>query len=92
MSSTYEERMALRNQVRMAQAQEAFDNLTPIECREDWEVDAEGDDMADEIIRRASMSVLSINDPRDRLARQVGILQGEIRRVCGLLAWAKEGA
>ena len=28
MSSTYEERMALRNQVTMAQAQQAFDDLS----------------------------------------------------------------
>ena len=34
------------------------------------------------IIASAASAVAAINDPRDRLARQVGILQGEIRALC----------
>lgn len=36
---------------------------------------------AQTIIASAAQAVAGINDPRDRLARQVGILQGEIRAV-----------
>ena len=38
MSSTYEERMALRNQVTMAQAQQAFDDLAEPEGDESDEI------------------------------------------------------
>lgn len=40
---------------------------------------------AQEIIASAARDVAGINDPRDRLARQVGILQGEIRALCAEL-------
>jgi hypothetical protein len=41
--------------------------------------------LADTIIARVAQSVAGIHDPRDRLARQVGELQGEIRALCSAL-------
>lgn len=40
---------------------------------------------ADLILGRAATAVAAVNDPRDRLAQHVGILSGEIRRLCGEL-------
>jgi hypothetical protein len=37
---------------------------------------------ADKIIKDVSATVADINDPRDRLARQVGILQSYVRSLC----------
>lgn len=36
---------------------------------------------ADFLIECIALQVAEIHDPRDRLARQVGMLQGELRRV-----------
>lgn len=41
---------------------------------------------ADIILGRAAAQVAAIHDPRDRMAHHVGILSGEIRRLCHELA------
>ena len=40
---------------------------------------------AERIIKFCSAQVAAIDDPRDRLATQVGLLQGEIRKLCDAL-------
>jgi hypothetical protein len=40
---------------------------------------------ADFLIECVALAVQEIHDPRDRLARQVGMLQGEVRRLCAQL-------
>lgn len=41
---------------------------------------------ADIILGRATAQVAAIHDPRDRMAHYIGILSGEIRRLCHELA------
>jgi len=52
-------------------------------------IDAEADDMASDIIGTISVAVCGIDDPRDRLAAQVGRLQGMVRQLCSELAHAR---
>jgi len=40
---------------------------------------------ADFLIECVALAVQDIHDQRDRLARQVGMLQGEVRRLCAQL-------
>lgn len=40
---------------------------------------------ADKLIARAHEMAAHINDPRDRLAHTVGLLQGELRKLCAEL-------
>jgi hypothetical protein len=40
---------------------------------------------ADFLIECVALAVQDIHDPRDRLARQVGMLQGTIRNLCAQL-------
>ena len=40
---------------------------------------------ADFLIECVALAVQDVHDPRDRLARQVGMLQGEVRRLCAQL-------
>jgi hypothetical protein len=40
---------------------------------------------ADFLIECVALAVQEIHNPRDRLARQVGMLQGEVRRLCAQL-------
>lgn len=95
---TYAERMALRNAATLRNAQFAYDNASPPEpdprdeALLEMRLESEARKAADMIIQRAAEAVAHIDDPRDRLATQVGRLQGEIRRLCAELAWAREGA
>ena len=56
MSSTYEERMALRNQVTMKQCQQAFDDLAEPEGDERDEI-AEAMRLAEEVLGRAQRAL-----------------------------------
>jgi len=62
------------------------DMAEPVESRD---LDTEAEDMAHNIIGTIAVAVAGIHDPRDRLAAQVGRLQGMVRKLCLDLAYAQ---
>lgn len=53
-------------------------------------LDAMGDAMAGQILHSAALDAQRIHDPLARMATHIGRLQGEIRRLCADLVWARE--
>lgn len=83
--------MSIGTPSQLLAAQLAYDSMAEPEPRTDDDIESEANAMADSILRAASRAVAGINEPRERLARQVGILQGENRSLCSQLVWAREG-